>query len=227
MPRTFFPRTFGGGGGGAIVLPATPTITLNGQIVTVSGSSAGSTNTIYAQPAVTGSTSSPGPKGVRTGDGDVALNLAPGAYWIYCQSALTTGVAISNLVYLVIAAPLGTKPKSAFGFGSILRQLTPFVPFTEEVTYFVRVAPGGQQFIPYTLFRVQHLEEEDTLLDPVLAQSEMAFGVFETDLEQAGCPVPKTSDVIQRLDGTRWSVMTVSRREEFNEYALGCKKERA
>src|SRR4051812_16907776 len=98
---------------------------------------------------------------------------------------------------------------------NILRHLTPFTPFWETCILDVRQPPGGQQFLPYTLYRVQHLEEEKSRDDPVLAQSEMQFGVFQTDLEQAvcptiqtpGCPEPKREDVIQRANGTRWSVI--------------------
>jgi hypothetical protein len=99
-------RNFGGtvsGGGGTP--PASPEIAVSdnanntGAVVTISGSTVGSTNTVY-RAAYNGDmgtltwTSS----GSRSGDGTVAVSCTHGYFWWYVLSSTAGGTAISNLV---------------------------------------------------------------------------------------------------------------------------------
>jgi len=97
----------GGGGGGGSPLPA-PVLSIaddatvpTGAVATVSGSRAGTTNTISYQ-VVNGlfaPNSTWTPCGSRTGDGTVAVTLPAGIYWFRCVSATASQTTVSNLVF--------------------------------------------------------------------------------------------------------------------------------
>lgn len=89
-----------GGGGGSV---ATPTLVIvdNGDgtlTATISGSTAGTTNTVYYLPADMLSEDWT-ELGSRSGDGDVTESLAVGAYWFHVVSAGISDEAVSNVVY--------------------------------------------------------------------------------------------------------------------------------
>lgn len=81
-----------------IVTPATPTLTIadngdgTGAVVTIAGSTAGSTNQVYTVSRSGGSWTL---GGSRTGNGTVVVTLATGGYLVYVLSSLSGGYAIS------------------------------------------------------------------------------------------------------------------------------------
>jgi len=85
---------------------AVPTLTLTdnaddtGCVCAVTGSTAGSTNTLFSSPWSGGFipaafTSA----GSRVGDGNVTLALAAGYYWVYCRSTKAGEDGVASLVY--------------------------------------------------------------------------------------------------------------------------------
>lgn len=101
MPLLFYPRLFGndaavaGGGGTAPNTPALSQPADNGDgtgaTASISGSSAGSTNTVYTAPwAGAGTSLTWTASATRTGDGSVSLSLADGFYAAYCESVLSS-----------------------------------------------------------------------------------------------------------------------------------------
>lgn len=89
-------------GGNVVSAPAAPTLSFadnadgTGAVVTIAGSAAGSTNTVYVAdwtggfiPAAYVS------RGSRTGDGTVSLAIANGYHWGYVSSATTGGMSVS------------------------------------------------------------------------------------------------------------------------------------
>jgi hypothetical protein len=83
-------------------MPATPTITWTdaangtGGTVTISGSTAGSTNTVYSQtPGGTTWTS----RGSRVGDGTVTVSVGTGYYHLHVSSD-SSGIAVSNIIIM-------------------------------------------------------------------------------------------------------------------------------
>jgi hypothetical protein len=100
---------FGASGGGGTEL-ATPALAVvdNGDgtvTATVSGSTSGSTNTLYYQ-TQTGAfgggtwTAAAG----RSGDGTIAATVPPGFYWWYVGSAIAPDLTVSNMVYQNVAS---------------------------------------------------------------------------------------------------------------------------
>lgn len=83
-----------------------PTITLTdnaddtGCAATLSGSTAGSTNTLFAAPWSGGFIPAAfASYGSRTGDGAVSLALLAGYHWVYCRSTKTAEDGVVSLVY--------------------------------------------------------------------------------------------------------------------------------
>ena len=120
-----WPRSSGLVGGGSTPAPATPTITINDTetIVTVAGSTSGSTNTVYvaSSPTAYGSVSGTS-SGSRSSDGAVTITpaLDPGRYWIYVVSTNAGGAAVSNLLFVRVGVPTGTLTHSP---ADVLRRL--------------------------------------------------------------------------------------------------------
>lgn len=92
-----------GGGGSA---PATPVLTVTdngngtGGVATVTGSTAGTTNTVYSQP--NGSTTWTS-RGNRTGDGTISMSITTtGRYFFVVLSVNANGTVASNVVDLYI-----------------------------------------------------------------------------------------------------------------------------
>lgn len=107
MPQ--FGYSTGGGGGSD---PAIPTLACvdNGNgtaTVTVSGSTAGSTNNIYTQRGFPG-VNTQSLAGIRTGDGAVTFNLGPGIYYVVCNSVLSGFTSVSLIYYLTMGLPLSS-----------------------------------------------------------------------------------------------------------------------
>ena len=95
---------------GSATPPNAPTLAVadngdgTGAVATITGSTAGATNTVSVQ-AVTGlGTSTWTTGGSRVGNGTVALSLAVGFYWVRVVSELDGATAVSNLVYLYVSA---------------------------------------------------------------------------------------------------------------------------
>ena len=94
-----------------MAIPNTPTLTVTdnadgtGAVATISGSTAGSTNTVYAQ-LVDGQIGSGTwtSYGSRSGDGTVSLALAVGFWWILVQSVKSGSQATSNVVYIYVSS---------------------------------------------------------------------------------------------------------------------------
>ncbi len=106
MPILFRPRLLGNypqGGGGGVLAP-TLSVVDNGDgtggIATVSGSTGGSTNTLYAAPysGVNGSSMAWSSVGSRTGDGAVTFG-STGAQFFYVLSSLSGNSAVSSIVF--------------------------------------------------------------------------------------------------------------------------------
>lgn len=120
-----WPNSYGLVGGGSTPAPATPTITINDDetIVTVSGSTSGSTNTVYVanSPTAYGSVSGTS-SGSRSSDGAVTITpaLDPGRYWVYVVSTTAGGAAVSNLLFIRVGVPTGTLTHSP---ADVLRRL--------------------------------------------------------------------------------------------------------
>ncbi len=90
---------------------ASPTLALadNGDgslTATITGSTAGTTNTLYFQ-AVQGQLggSTWMSAGSRSGDGTLTATIAPGYYWWYVASTLAPDEAVSNMVYQNVINP--------------------------------------------------------------------------------------------------------------------------
>jgi hypothetical protein len=92
-------------------MPATPTITWvdsangTGGVLTITGSTGGSTNTVYSQaPGGTTWTS----RGSRVGDGTITLSLTAGYYHLHVSSS-SGGIAVSNII---IMAPVSSDDEA-------------------------------------------------------------------------------------------------------------------
>jgi hypothetical protein len=85
--------------------PTTPTLTVadngngTGAMATISGSTAGTTNTVYGSDWPGNAWAS---KGSRTGNDTVAMTLAVGPWWFYVKSTNANGTAASSLVYCLV-----------------------------------------------------------------------------------------------------------------------------
>jgi hypothetical protein len=114
-----------GTGTGACVPPTEPTIEVNsaGTVVSITGSLAGTTNTVsYSSFSAGYGSYTWTDAGSRSGDGDVTITpaLDPGVYWIRVVSENADGSAVSNLVKIRVGNPSGTLLHSP---ADILRRL--------------------------------------------------------------------------------------------------------
>jgi hypothetical protein len=88
----------GGGGPG----PVTPTISIVGTTLTVTGSSVGSSNRAYSTPYSYLGGGVWTSAGVRTGDGNITLALAAGTYLIQVISTLNSQSVATNVLFYVV-----------------------------------------------------------------------------------------------------------------------------
>lgn len=162
MSRYWKSRFFGTGvtaGGGTP--PAAPTLAIadngdgTGGVATITGSTAGSTNTVFGRRLDGARIAAWTDLGNRVGDGTVALALTPGDYLFYVLSQTGAGTAASNLVHaqLTDAAALGllTAPIQK------LRELLAEVPSTRN---FLKVTTVDEALAK---LRTSYLEDADNL----------------------------------------------------------------
>jgi len=168
--------------------PATPVLSVadngdgTGAVATVSGSSAGSTNTVYAAPIAAQGTLAFAAGGSRAGDGAIDLTLANGDYVVFALSVLGGLPSLpSNFVAL-----WATGGASSYGdtFDDLLvADAARVFLSTSEFAIQIQLYPGGHAAGATTIPAIVMLDHEEQFqgprLDDLHGAVQVRFGRLE------------------------------------------------